>query len=73
MDAKNAIEDKEMAKARARNADGTFIADDPSTPNVDEAWVDVPDSAPKVFGWVAGKPVSRQIHPVTNPEIPANE
>jgi hypothetical protein len=24
---------------RARNADGTFMADDPSTPDVDEAWV----------------------------------
>jgi hypothetical protein len=24
--------------ARARNADGTFAADDPSTPGVDEAW-----------------------------------
>jgi hypothetical protein len=24
---------------RARNADGTFMADDPTTPNVDEAWV----------------------------------
>lgn len=27
------------ALTRARNADGTFIADDPSTPDVDEAWV----------------------------------
>lgn len=25
---------------RARNADGTFVADDPATPNVNEAWVD---------------------------------
>lgn len=24
---------------RARNADGTFIADDPATPDVNEAWV----------------------------------
>ena len=24
---------------RTRNADGTFIADDPATPDVDEAWV----------------------------------
>lgn len=24
---------------RARNADGTYMADDPSTPDVDEAWV----------------------------------
>jgi hypothetical protein len=29
---------------RARNADGTFIADDPSTPDVDEAWVLVNDT-----------------------------
>jgi hypothetical protein len=26
-------------RQRARNADGTFIADDPATPDVDEAWV----------------------------------
>ena len=26
---------------RARNADGTFIADDPSTPDIDEAWIEV--------------------------------
>lgn len=25
--------------ARARNEDGTFVADDPATPDVDEAWV----------------------------------
>jgi hypothetical protein len=25
--------------ARARDAEGQFIADDPTTPNVDEAWV----------------------------------
>jgi len=25
-------------RQRARNADGTFIADDPATPDVDEAW-----------------------------------
>jgi len=24
---------------RARNADGTYMADDPATPDVDEAWV----------------------------------
>lgn len=26
-------------RVRARNADGTFMADDPATPDVDEAWV----------------------------------
>jgi hypothetical protein len=26
-------------RERARDADGQFIADDPSTPDVDEAWV----------------------------------
>ena len=58
-----------MAKRRARNEDGTFIADDPTTPQ-DEAWEEVPEGeapAPRVFGWVAGRPVSRQIHPDTNP------
>lgn len=29
---------------RARNADGTFIADDPATPDVDEAWSVVIDT-----------------------------
>lgn len=55
-----------MAKRRARNEDGTFIADDPTTPQ-DEAWEEVPDAAPRVFGWVAGRNVNRQIHPDTNP------
>jgi hypothetical protein len=30
---------------RARNADGTFIADDPSTPDVDEAWLVTNDTS----------------------------
>ena len=29
-------------KARARNADGTLKADDPSTPDVNEAWEEKP-------------------------------
>jgi hypothetical protein len=28
-----------VTMVRARNADGTFMADDPSTPDIDEAWV----------------------------------
>jgi hypothetical protein len=61
-----------MAKARARSTDGTFIADNPDTPE-NEAWVEVPSGevAPRVFGWVAGRTASRQIHPDTNPEVPA--
>jgi hypothetical protein len=57
-----------MAKRRARNEDGTFIADDPSTPE-NEAWEEVPEGQgePRVFGWVAGRTASRQIHPDTNP------
>lgn len=31
-------ETKANAPTRARNADGTLIGDDPSTPNVNEAW-----------------------------------
>ena len=27
---------------RARNADGTYRADDPATPDIDEAWVEAP-------------------------------
>ena len=30
---------------RARNADGTFMADDPSTPDVDEAWIEDNDTS----------------------------
>jgi hypothetical protein len=33
-----------VTMVRARNADGTFMADDPSTPDVDEAWVPAPFS-----------------------------
>lgn len=29
-----------MARRRAQNTDGTFIADNPTTPEVDEAWVE---------------------------------
>ena len=29
-------------KVRARNENGTLKADDPSTPNVNEAWTDAP-------------------------------
>jgi len=29
---------------RARNADGTYMADDPATPDVNEAWVVVNDT-----------------------------
>jgi hypothetical protein len=28
-----------VTMVRARNADGTFIADDPSTADINEAWV----------------------------------
>ena len=31
-------ETKENAAERARNADGTLIGDDPTTPDVNEAW-----------------------------------
>ena len=30
------------AKVRARNSDGTLKADNPSTPDVNEAWEEVP-------------------------------
>ena len=32
----------ETTKVRARNENGTLKADDPSTPNVNEAWADAP-------------------------------
>ena len=32
-----------VTMVRARNADGTYRADDPSTPDVNEAWVVVND------------------------------
>ena len=31
-----------ISKVRARNSDGTLKADDPSTPDVNEAWTDKP-------------------------------
>ena len=31
-----------VAKVRARNENGTLKADDPSTPDVNEAWTDTP-------------------------------
>ena len=31
-----------IAKVRARNGNGTLKADDPSTPDVNEAWTDTP-------------------------------
>ena len=34
-------------KVRARNDDGTLKADDPSTPNVNEAWKAAPKKAAK--------------------------
>jgi hypothetical protein len=37
---KPAKPDKPNGKVRAREVDGTFKADDPATPVVDEAWVD---------------------------------
>ena len=38
-----------VEKVRARNDDGTLKADDPSTPDVNEAWVEKPvkKAAPK--------------------------
>jgi hypothetical protein len=32
-----------VTMVRARNADGTFMADDPATPDINEAWVVVND------------------------------
>jgi hypothetical protein len=34
--------DEETVLIRARNEDGTYIADDPATPDVNEAYVEVP-------------------------------
>lgn len=53
-----------MAKRRARNIDGTFIADNPDTPQ-DEAWEEVPNETPaptaKSFGYVVGRPAGQQV------------
>ena len=37
------VEPTETKKVRARTKTGHFKADDPSTPNVNEAWEEVPD------------------------------
>jgi len=60
-----------MAKRRARDEDGKFIPDDPSTPE-NEAWVEI-EETPKVqtvksFGYVAGRQASQQVIE----EIPAS-
>ena len=34
-----------VTMVRARNADGTFIGDDPSTADINEAWVVVNDTS----------------------------
>ena len=36
---KKAIPEEELEMVRARDAKGNFVADDPSTPDVNEAWV----------------------------------
>ena len=36
---KKAAPEEELEMVRARDEDGQFIADDPSTPDVNEAWV----------------------------------
>lgn len=37
-----------MARKRARTKDGHFVADDPSTPDVNEAWEEVSEEPKKV-------------------------
>ena len=37
------VEPTETKKVRARTKTGHYKADDPSTPNVNEAWEEVPD------------------------------
>jgi len=39
-----AVKGKAVKLVRARNNDGEYIGDDPSTPDIDEAWVE--DTAP---------------------------
>jgi hypothetical protein len=38
------VEAHEVERVRARNELGQFIGDDPTTPNVNEAWVEVTDA-----------------------------
>jgi hypothetical protein len=40
---------KEVKKTRARTIKGAFIADDPTTPDVNEAWVETVVNASKEF------------------------
>jgi len=42
-DTKVSAKAKPMSKKRARNEDGTLKADDPSTPDVNEAWANGDD------------------------------
>jgi hypothetical protein len=61
---------------RARTPKGTFQADDPATPDVNEAWVEATDSAPDSVEATpirkpAGKPSVRKR--VAKPKIGATE
>ena len=37
------VEAEEVELVRAREEDGQYLGDDPATPSVDEAWVEVPE------------------------------
>ena len=39
---KKTLKQKSTLRKRARRANGTFIADDPGTPDVNEAWEEAP-------------------------------
>lgn len=48
-------------KVRARNSDGTLRADDPSTPDVNEAWEDKPAVKKRPSKKAAKKPTKKGV------------
>ena len=57
-----------LKRKRARNTDGTLKGDDPSTPNINEAWED--EKPKKRTGWLKPKTVwyeSREKEPCMFP------
>jgi len=54
-----------MTKSRAKDEQGQFVGDNPSTPNVNEAWVETPSETSKVDESLSADPVL--IDPVEGP------
>ena len=54
-----------MTKSRAKNEQGQFVGDNPSTPDVNEAWVETPSETSKEDESLSANPVVTE--PVEEP------